>query len=113
MKIILKPAMVLLMGLAATSAHADKKADDLATARALFAGTGCVNCHEVNEKATGPALKEIAKRYKGKKVVDELAGRIRDGSIGRWSDEEAHPPQGLLEPEEAKLLANWILDGAP
>ena len=112
MKKILKPAMALMIA-AAAGAHAEMKTNDIEAARALFAGMGCVNCHERMEKATGPALKEIAKRYQGKNEANELAGRIREGSMGRWGNEEVHPPQGVLEPEEAKLLANWVLSGAP
>lgn len=94
-------------------AHADRRADELAAGRALFNNNGCANCHEMAQRAGGPALKEIAARYKGKKVVDEIATRIREGSGGRWGDGELHPPQGWLEPGEAKLVANWILNGAP
>lgn len=107
----LKPAASLALLLAATLAHADKKADELTAGRDLFMNTGCTNCHEVSAKATGPSLTEIAKRYKGKNVVDEVAARIRDGSSRRWGDEELHPPQGVLDPAEAKLVAKWILSG--
>ena len=113
MKKILKPAIGLLIAATAACAHADMKADDIKAARGLFTAYGCANCHEMSDKATGPALKEIAKRYKGKIVASELAGRIREGSTGRWGDGDPHPPQGALEPDEAKLLARWILDGAP
>lgn len=95
----------------ATLAHAQMKGDELAAAQSLFASNGCGGCHSVSDAGVGPALREIAKRYKGKKVVDELAGRIREGSSGRWGD-AAHPPMGALEPDEAKLLARWVLDGA-
>lgn len=113
MKKILKSAMLVMVAAAANLAHADMKADEVASARALFAGFGCANCHEVSAKSTGPSLKEMAKRYQGKKVANELADRIREGSMGRWGDVESHPPQGVLEPAEAKLLANWVLNGAP
>jgi len=58
-------------------------------------------------------MRDIAKRYQGKKVNAEMAQRIREGSIGRWGDAEAHPPIGVLEPREARLLADWILNAAP
>ena len=67
MKKILKPAMGLMIIAAAASAQAAMKADELTAARTLFAGYGCANCHEMSDKATGPALKEIAKRYQGKR----------------------------------------------
>jgi cytochrome c len=113
MKKVLKLAMMLMAVASAQLAHADMKADDIAAARAMFAGLGCANCHEVSGKSTGPSLKAMAQRYKGKKVANELADRIRDGSMGRWGKVELHPPQGMLEPAEARLLANWVLNGAP
>ncbi len=97
----------------AASAHADISSTDISSARALFEGSGCVNCHQITEKATGPALKQIAKRYQGKNLTQELAARIREGSMGRWGSDEVHPPQGVLEPQEAMLLARWVLNGAP
>ncbi len=110
---MLKSASSFALALSVLMAHANCTADDLAAGRQLFLGNGCANCHEIADKGAGPALKEIAKRYQGKKVVDEIADRIREGSIGRWGDGEAHPPQGLLEPAEARLVASWILNGAP
>lgn len=103
----------LMIAVSAAAARADITPNDISAARALFASSGCVNCHQINEKASGPALKQIAKRYQGKNVRDELAARIREGSMGRWGDDEIHPPQGVLEPQEAKLLATWVLNGAP
>ncbi len=35
--------------------------------KALFISNGCVACHQVDKKTVGPALKEIAKSYEGKK----------------------------------------------
>jgi cytochrome c551/c552 len=58
-------------------------------------------------------MRDIAKRYQGKKINAELANRIREGSSGRWGNSELHPPQGILAPSEAKLLADWVLTGAP
>ena len=112
-KNILKPAMFLLMGALASGAQADMKADDMKAARALFTNAACANCHDMSQKSTGPALTDIAARYRGRKVADELAARIRDGSVGRWGKDDLHPPQGMLDPAEAKLLAVWILNDAP
>ena len=107
--------LILLLALSttATLASADMKPAEISAARQLFNNNGCASCHEISGKSAGPALRDIAKRYKGKKVEAELATRIREGSIGRWGNDEAHPPMGVLEPEEAKLLANWVLSGAP
>ena len=105
--------LALILGAAATMANAKMKPADVTAARALFANNGCANCHEMNGKADGPAMRDIAKRYRGKKINAELANRIREGSTGRWGASESHPPQGILELSEAKLLADWVLSGAP
>jgi cytochrome c len=105
--------LTLTLGAAAGLASAEMKPADVTAARALFANNGCANCHEINGKADGPSMRAISKRYQGKKINAELANRIREGSTGRWGTGESHPPQGILEPSEAKLLADWVLSGAP
>ena len=85
---------------------------DAKAARAVFATNTCDSCHAANTRTTGPSLKEIARRYKGKGVDKELAERIRSGSTGRWGD-MAHPSYEAMEAQEAELLAKWILGGAP
>ena len=104
--------LTLTLGAAATMANAEMKPADVTAARALFANNGCGNCHEINGKSSGPTMRDIAKRYQGKKINAELANRIREGSTGRWGNSESHPPEGILEPSEAKLLADWVLGGA-
>ncbi len=112
MKIILKMATALMVLSLASAAHAQMKAADIAAAQAAFSANGCNNCHDASSRIVGPALKEIADRYKGKKVTAEVAKRIIEGSEGRWGD-MAHPSNAALAPADAKLLARWILTGAP
>ena len=35
---------------------------------------GCLACHDVDKKKVGPAYKEVAAKYKGKKVDEVMAG---------------------------------------
>jgi len=84
---------------------------DVRAAKTLFQSSGCTSCHDATESAAGPSLKAIAKRYKGKPVVTELAQRIREGSQGRWGD-LSHPAIDYLTPTDASMLAEWILNGA-
>ena len=100
-------ASLLMVGVIADSPALDK-----VKARAAFDSYGCASCHQRAETLVGPALKDIAKRYKGKKVAAEVATRIREGSEGRWGD-MPHPANALLEQADADLLAGWILSGAP
>ena len=105
-------AVGLTLAAATAMAHAKMDAEEIAAAQSAFTNSGCIGCHHATDTLIGPALKDIAKRYKGKKVEAEIAGRIREGSTGRWGD-GMHPANGGVEPDDAKLLAKWILNGAP
>lgn len=35
---------------------------------------GCLACHDMDKKKVGPAYKDVAAKYKGKKVEDAMAG---------------------------------------
>ncbi len=103
---------MLVASLVLAGAVTDSFALDKEKARAAFDTYGCASCHQPAEKLVGPSLKDIAKRYKGKKAGGEIANRIREGSEGRWGD-MPHPANAALEPADAELLAGWILSGAP
>ena len=89
----------------------DAKFDPKA-ARAAFDANSCGSCHASHRSTIGPALKEIANRYRGQDVAQALAERIRSGSEGRWGS-SPHPQYEALEPREALLMAKWILGGKP
>lgn len=112
MKTMLKMAMGLMVLMSMALAHAQMKPADITAAQSAFSTNGCANCHDASTRLVGPALKEIAARYKGKKVSAEVAKRIIEGSEGRWGD-MAHPSNAALDPADAALLARWILAGAP
>ena len=81
-------------------------------AKAVFEANGCTSCHAPSAKLVGPALKAIAKRYKGKAVSAEIAQRIKAGSVGRWGDMQ-HSANESISEDDAALIARWILRGAP
>ena len=65
----------------------------LAVAAALAAGSaaaqsgaevlkakGCLNCHDVDKKKVGPAFKDVAAKFKGKKGAEgELVAKLKSG----------------------------------
>jgi cytochrome c len=108
----LKMAAGLMLLMSTTLVQAQMKPADVTAAKSAFSDNGCANCHDASLRGVGPALKEIAVRYKGKKVSAEVAKRIIEGSEGRWG-QMAHPPYAGLDPTDAALLARWILAGAP
>jgi cytochrome c len=111
MKIMFNGYLGILALLIAPMAAAQMNSADLYAARSSFHSSGCSSCHTAADSAAGPSLQAIAKRYKGKAVVAELADRIRSGSQGRWGD-LPHPAIDYLSQSEAVLMAKWILGGA-
>ncbi len=111
-KQILATAIGLTLATATAMANAKMNADEISAAQAAFMNNGCSGCHSATDTLVGPSLKDIAKRYKGKKAEAEVADRIRTGSSGRWG-EGMHPANESIEPDDAKLLMKWILNGAP
>ena len=101
MKKLIILVLTLLRALSVTAAPVN-------AGQQLFERNACSSCHDATARTVGPALSEITGRYKGKKVVAELAGRIRSGSQGHWGD-IPHPAYEALTPQKASMLAQWIL----
>lgn len=75
----------------------------------LAKNSGCLNCHTVDTKLVGPALKEIAAKYAGQDdASDYLASKIKNGSNGVWGPVPM-PPNAMVSDEDAKVLADFIL----
>jgi cytochrome c len=76
----------------------------------LFQKHACAACHAADRKNVGPALKDIAKKYKGKaNAVDALAGKIQKGSSGVWG-QVPMPANPAISAQDAKALAAWVLE---
>lgn len=73
-------------------------------AQSLADQKGCLACHSVTEKLVGPSYKDVAHKYTSD---DQIVGSIQNGSKGKWGDVEM--PAQTVTPEEAKLLASWIM----
>ena len=112
MKKIILVVSALIALLLTPLSNAQISATNSALAKQAFADNGCASCHESASRIVGPSLQEIAKRYKGKKVVAEVAARIRNGSLGRWGD-IPHPVYEAIDEKTAGLIAAWILAGPP
>ena len=75
----------------------------------LAKSSGCLNCHAVDTKLVGPALKDIAAKYADKADASAyLADKILKGSNGVWGPIPM-PPNSAVSPENAKVLADFIL----
>ncbi|RTL58347.1 MAG: c-type cytochrome [Sphingobacteriales bacterium] len=78
-------------------------------ALAIIGKSDCMTCHKINETSTGPAWKDVAKKYEHTDAnVKMLAGKILKGGSGNWGTipMTGHP---ALTEEEATTLANYVL----
>lgn len=76
---------------------------------ALARAKGCLACHSVDKKIVGPALKDIAAKYKGDAAAAKsLAGKVKTGSKGVWGPIPM-PPNAALSDDEINKLVGWVL----
>ena len=82
---------------------------DMAAGQALAQKSGCMACHTVDKKLVGPALKEVAKKYKGNKKAEAmLIAKVTKGGSGVWGT-MAMPPNPAVKPADMKKLVERVL----
>lgn len=71
---------------------------------------GCFACHTKDKKLVGPALKEIAAKYKGQDVVAKLVDKVRKGGAGSFGPVPMSPngPDKINDADLKDAVA-WIL----
>lgn len=75
----------------------------------LAQSKACLACHNVDKKVVGPAFKDIAKKYAGKKGADAmLVTKVTKGGGGVWGTMPM-PANPQVSEAEAKQLVKWIL----
>lgn len=86
---------------------------DAAAAKTLATQSACMACHAVDRKLVGPSFKDVAAKHKGQADAQEkVAARIKSGGSGLYGPVPM-PPQPALKDDQLKLLAAWVLAGAP
>ncbi len=99
-------AMILALSLGTTCMFAETAAN---ASEELFKKSGCTACHAVEKKLVGPALKDVAAKYKGKKGADAmLATKIKNGGKDVWGVIPM-PPNTAVSDENTLILAKWVL----
>lgn len=101
MKAVLTLAAAAVLALSANVASADQK---------LAQKYACLSCHQVDKKVVGPALKDVAKKYKGDANAEaHLLGVIKKGGKGVWGNVPMPAPNPQVPDAEAKSIVTWIL----
>ena len=95
----------------ASAATKPATATGTAAAIALTHKHSCVACHGIDSKIVGPSFRDVATKYAaGADAVGYLAGKIKAGGTGVWG---AIPmPAQALGEADAKVIAEWLIDGA-
>jgi len=70
---------------------------------------GCTLCHGVDKPNVGPALKDIAAKYRNDPAAQaKITEQIHHGGSGKWGP-ALMPPFPMVSDEEIKILSDWIL----
>lgn len=103
----------LILSVSAFMAVGSAHAADATAAKALATKSACLACHAADKKLVGPAYKDVAAKHNGQAdAVAKVAARIKSGGSGMYGAVPM-PPQVTLKDDELKLLAEWVLAGAP
>ena len=78
-------------------------------AKGLMEANGCRACHSYDTKVVGPALNDIAARYKNdKNGLVYLVNKIKNGGNGVWGEVNM-PSFATLSEEDRTALASYVL----
>lgn len=103
----------VVLAAAAVSASVGAHAVDAGAAKALASKSACLACHAADKKLVGPSYKDVAAKHSGQAdAVAKVAARIKSGGSGMYGPVPM-PAQPNLKDDELKLLAEWVLAGAP
>lgn len=78
-------------------------------AKELLDANNCMGCHNLTQKIVGPALVDVAQKYKdGLGALDYLVNKLRNGGAGVWGDMNMPAFSGLSD-ENLTILAKYVL----
>ena len=81
----------------------------LADGQALATKHACMACHQVDKKVVGPALKEVAAKYKGDKTAEaKMIDKVKKGGSGVWGTVPM-PPNAQVPDADIKAIVQWLL----
>ncbi|MGZ8291068.1 MAG: c-type cytochrome [Telluria sp.] len=99
----MKRSLLVVMALSALASSSAMANPDLIRAK------NCISCHTVANKMVGPAYKDIAARYTGRKdAEDKLTAKVMKGGSGSWGATPM-PANPQVTEAEARTLVKWVL----
>lgn len=77
----------------------------------LFKAHNCATCHAPASHLIGPALSEVAAKYKGQSdAMAKLQKKVKLGGSGVWGSVPM-PPHAHVPDEDINKMLTWILSG--
>ena len=67
----------------------------------------CLACHGIDRPIVGPAFKDVALRYRGKDVQQQLFRKVKYGGSNVWGV-IPQPPIMQIPDEDLKQMIHWI-----
>ena len=80
---------------------------------AMMRQNDCFNCHAVNQKIVGPALLDIANKYRGQEgAIDASVQRVIKGSSRVWGEAPMLAHEQLTA-DQVQMMVHWIYSLEP
>ena len=104
-----KPPVAKLPGKGAMTVSLS--AADSITPEGLFKKHNCSTCHAPASRAIGPAISEIAAKYKGQAdAMSKLHKKVKVGGAGVWGSIPM-PPHAHVSDGDIDVMVKWVLTG--
>ncbi len=92
----------------ATWSRGDGRVEESEPGLALMKQSDCFNCHAVDRKIVGPALLDVAARYRGQEgALEASVQRVWRGSSKVWSEIPMLPHESL-HPDQIRMMVRWV-----
>lgn len=86
----------------------DEQEEIVAPALAMMRQSDCFNCHAVNQKIVGPALLDIANKYRNQTgALDASVERVIKGSSRVWGEAPMLAHEQLTT-DQVQIMVRWI-----
>jgi S-disulfanyl-L-cysteine oxidoreductase SoxD len=95
----------------AANAEANAGAVQITDVMPIMQKYACMACHAVDTKLVGPSFREVAAKQGARSEAQAyVAGKIKAGGVGVYG--QIPMPAQSISPEDAQLVARWLLLGA-
>ncbi|NOS72404.1 MAG: carbohydrate-binding protein, partial [Verrucomicrobia bacterium] len=91
----------------------DGREENVEPGLAMMRQNDCFNCHAVGQKIVGPALMDIANKYRGQAgAIDATVERVIKGSSRVWGDAPMLAHEQLTT-DQVQMMVRWIYSLEP